>query len=83
HICNSQHIEAKRIAFLIYRYFVLPGSLYQVSTSAKLRKNIAYALCRPTAVTFQALKGSAQEVLAAEFKPTPSPPSTSAWLGTW
>eukprot|EP00638_Chattonella_subsalsa_P015838 CAMPEP_0117823386 /NCGR_PEP_ID=MMETSP0949-20121206/4249_1 /TAXON_ID=44440 /ORGANISM="Chattonella subsalsa, Strain CCMP2191" /LENGTH=701 /DNA_ID=CAMNT_0005662955 /DNA_START=37 /DNA_END=2139 /DNA_ORIENTATION=+ len=68
YMANEDTSRGKESAFRIYRYFIQPGSTYEVSTTALCRKKVEQSLCRPTIVTFKDIKSSALVVLQADFR---------------
>ena len=59
------HIE--NLAWLIYRYFVAPGSAYEINLSVRQRKDIMIALARPERKMFDVLKATAYGFLETNF----------------
>jgi hypothetical protein len=59
--------EADEFAQDIYRYFVAPGSVYEISTMSKDRKNLMETLAVPKLGMFYKLRSSAYVVLEVNF----------------
>jgi hypothetical protein len=60
--------RAEENAWIIYKYFVAPGSAFEVSTLALDRKNLMKQLAQPRGGMFQKVRHSSYTVLRANFE---------------
>ena len=59
--------DIENCAWAVYRFFVAPGSAYEINLSVRQRKDIMIALARPEHRMFDVLKATAMGFLATNF----------------
>jgi hypothetical protein len=60
-------VDVENCAWDVYRFFVAPGSAYEINLSVRQRKDIMIALARPEQRMFDVLKATAMGFLATNF----------------
>eukprot|EP01038_Epipyxis_sp_PR26KG_P004350 gene4350-6154_t len=66
---NNQlnHMKSTELAWTIYKYFVAPGSAYEISTSQRIRKEVMRTLATPSYDMFVEVYQSALSSLRVHF----------------
>jgi hypothetical protein len=67
-INNYYRFESINQAWLIYLYFVHPGSAYEVGLSHRRRKEVRLSMANPTRNMFDRLEKSAMEAVKVHFR---------------
>jgi hypothetical protein len=65
---NGEDKEAEEGAWTVYKYFIAPGSAFEVSILALDRKNLMKQLAQPKTGMFQKVRNSSYTVLKANFE---------------
>lgn len=66
-LASGELESAKRKALDIYHYYLLPGALFEVSSSCNVRKDIALSLADPQPNMFHEVKAGVLEMLKADY----------------